>query len=319
LYQPVELPEFQGRQVTQPCSERWELIRGRLRERPGRVVDLGCHTGWFCRQFARLGWRVTGVDRSADWLQVAEVITRELNLDVDYRHGEILEWDGEADVALLLSVLMYLFDDETRGWAFLKSMSERCPAAVVDFGGMYADRLPFTDATFEASIKRHTAWTRVTLLGTSAIGRPLYWVDRPTTWWVVGGTCSGKKTLINRLVHSHLAPLARRLGVADDAMPAWLEDGQTPPADLATPATDILVRWQWGREVHAVPGTQNAVILLAAAPEVLHDRAARREGSVRWTARQLGDESMAAAVAAGRMAERLGCEVLLVRLPDDLA
>jgi SAM-dependent methyltransferase len=47
-----------------------EIIRA-LRPRAERILELGCGTGQYGRQFLDLGYRVTGVDRSAPMLQRA--------------------------------------------------------------------------------------------------------------------------------------------------------------------------------------------------------------------------------------------------------
>jgi SAM-dependent methyltransferase len=54
------------------AEARW--VDGLLRAGSGRVgtlLDLGCGTGAHAREFAQLGWQVTGVDISADMISLA--------------------------------------------------------------------------------------------------------------------------------------------------------------------------------------------------------------------------------------------------------
>src|SRR5712692_5850272 len=37
-----------------------------------RILDVGCGSGWVCEYFARLGYRMTGLDLSPDLIQIAE-------------------------------------------------------------------------------------------------------------------------------------------------------------------------------------------------------------------------------------------------------
>jgi len=49
LYQPVETLENEI--PLQPCVERMAMMVAVLGDRTGTLVDLVCHTGWFCRAF----------------------------------------------------------------------------------------------------------------------------------------------------------------------------------------------------------------------------------------------------------------------------
>lgn len=180
LYQPLEdCPESP---VLQPCVERWAMIRqvvgihGSDALRPV-VVDLGCHTGWFCRQFSRKGWHAIGIDRSADWIATAN----HQNLWAAepkpvYVHGDLMTWNlPRADVALALSVAMYLFDDVAAGWGFFDRLSAAARVMFLDFGGMYAGKLPFTEENVVDEFHRNTGYRAARLLGrTQFESRPFY-------------------------------------------------------------------------------------------------------------------------------------------------
>jgi SAM-dependent methyltransferase len=53
----------------------------------GRLLDLACGTGRHAREFARMGWTVTGIDYSAELLEAA----RRNAPDVEFRHQDMRE------------------------------------------------------------------------------------------------------------------------------------------------------------------------------------------------------------------------------------
>lgn len=174
LYQALEHPDFADWESLQPCRERWEMIRSVVDlSRPGMAVDFGCHTGWFCREFARAGWLAVGYDRDPFYLEVARDMNDGLLPRPQYRQVEIESLEiPRADVGLALSVLMYLFPDS--GWAFLKRVSQEIPTLFVDFGGSLASRLPFTEQEFPQALADHTVYKNCRLLGRTAFDRPFF-------------------------------------------------------------------------------------------------------------------------------------------------
>jgi hypothetical protein len=174
LYQALEHPDFKDWESLQPCAERWALIESAVDlSRPGMAVDFGCHTGWFCRQFARAGWLATGYDRDPFYLEVArethpDLLPRPRSCHVELESLEI----PKADVGLALSVLMYLFPDN--GWPFLERVSQNIPTLFVDFGGAMAGSLPFDEESFPAKLLFNTQYQKVQLLGRAAFDRPFF-------------------------------------------------------------------------------------------------------------------------------------------------
>lgn len=175
-YQPIDLPEYEGQASLQPCAERLELMLPWLPDKPGRMLDLGCHTGWFCRQFKKSGWETFGIDRSKDWIDLA----RRQDPNGFYITADVFAITfSHFDVALCLSVAMYLFDDVSRGWDLLGRVSEAAPLMFMDFGGMYASRLPFDEATAIDQMLENTRYRAGALLGRTAFeGRPFFMFAR---------------------------------------------------------------------------------------------------------------------------------------------
>lgn len=196
LYQPIEAPEFslENPFALQPCEERLQLIFDALPghvlypENPGRrlMVDYGCHTGWFCRAFSKIGWKTVGIDRSPEWLEAASLLNELANdpqpryiLDDVLTVFDLEEKPEQAcDVALCLSVAMYLFAAPERGWKFFKHVSETTQFMFVDFGGMYSNRLPFNEETFPGLMLQHTVFPSWRKLGTSKQGRTLFLFEK---------------------------------------------------------------------------------------------------------------------------------------------
>jgi SAM-dependent methyltransferase len=66
---------------------------------PGRLLDVGCGTGFHTVRFAEAGWSVVGIDPSHGQLRLA----RGRGLEVVHGHGEELPFgDGEFDAAVSL-------------------------------------------------------------------------------------------------------------------------------------------------------------------------------------------------------------------------
>ncbi|HEX8475201.1 MAG TPA: methyltransferase domain-containing protein [Pyrinomonadaceae bacterium] len=51
----------------------------------GRLLDVGCGSGWLCEYFARLGYDATGIDISPDLIEMAEDRLRRITYSVDHR------------------------------------------------------------------------------------------------------------------------------------------------------------------------------------------------------------------------------------------
>ena len=71
--------------------EKWsQYFIMKLKEHPVRVgLDVGCGGGWFTRAFARAGYTVTGLDKSAETLDFAQAKAIEEGVRGEYILGDI--------------------------------------------------------------------------------------------------------------------------------------------------------------------------------------------------------------------------------------
>jgi SAM-dependent methyltransferase len=68
------------------------------------ILDLGCGPGLYASRFARVGFRVTGVDYSRRSIEYASNYAKENNLEITYRYQNYLELNDENqyDAAFLI-------------------------------------------------------------------------------------------------------------------------------------------------------------------------------------------------------------------------
>lgn len=183
LYLPLEHPEFADWEVHQPCEERWDMISKSIGTRPRRTcVDLGCHTGWFCREFSRYEWIALGIDKNPLAIEVAGELMRPWDgkPSPKYQLGDLHEVDiPYGDIALCLSLVMYLFPegDPDQGWDVLRRVSVSAATMFLDCGGRYQHRAPFSPEDAGPAILERTWYSSFCLLGTTALDRPLYRFD----------------------------------------------------------------------------------------------------------------------------------------------
>lgn len=185
LYQALEHPDFSDWKVQQPCQERWKLIWSQLiYKKPGTVLDLGCHTGWFCRKFSHNKWKATGIDKNKLEIEIASEFMEPFNgiNQPIYKIGDFRYLPLPSfSVILFLSVVMYIFQkgNPKEGWNVLKELSYVAPKMFMDFGGMYANRLPFSQKDAGDQICENTQYNSYKLLGTTNLeNRPLFVFER---------------------------------------------------------------------------------------------------------------------------------------------
>lgn len=190
VYMPVEHPDLAAwsQRAPQPCTERWAMIQPFLKGR-GKLLDLGCHTGWFCRRAHELGWTAVGVDNSRPEIRMAKLMNswspRCQPTGIDYVLADIKQYlDGtteQFDACLCLSVLMHVGRERKEDvYDVLRKTSQVAPLLFVDCSwGAYQKNLPFTEHTIVPDVLRQTQYKQAELLGHGKRERrPLFKLSR---------------------------------------------------------------------------------------------------------------------------------------------
>jgi SAM-dependent methyltransferase len=105
---------FYGEQLEAGADSDTELIWQLLELAPGmEVLDLACGHGRIANRLAQRGCRVTGLDSSPLFLQLARQHAEARDVTVDYVHGDMrnLPWTGRFDRIINWSGAFGYFDD----------------------------------------------------------------------------------------------------------------------------------------------------------------------------------------------------------------
>lgn len=94
-------------------EERWKQAGGEVdqvlalvKPQPGSaVLDLGCGVGRHSLEFAKRGYRVTGVDRTARYLDRAGKCAHEQGLDVEWIEADMRRFRRDGTYNLVVSLL----------------------------------------------------------------------------------------------------------------------------------------------------------------------------------------------------------------------
>jgi len=114
LYAPIlhpdisDIPSVHG-------HERMEIIKRHLPEKPGRMLDIGAHWGYFCHCFEDLGYQCIAVENSSLDLRFMEKLRRAENKHFEIFAGSIFNVDLSAsfDVVLALNIFHHFLKKET--------------------------------------------------------------------------------------------------------------------------------------------------------------------------------------------------------------
>ncbi len=123
------------------ATEQVDQLETLLGIEPGvRVLDLCCGPGRHALEFARRGYRVTGVDRTERFLEEARRRAVKEKLDLDLAHSDMREFvDPEAfDVALNLFTSFGYFSDQDDDRRVVRNLFESLHSGgklLMDMGG----------------------------------------------------------------------------------------------------------------------------------------------------------------------------------------
>ncbi|WP_026491332.1 class I SAM-dependent DNA methyltransferase [Butyrivibrio sp. XPD2002] len=114
-----EEPETEYEDAEDSVEDTEELL---LQEK-NLVVELGCGTGSFTEEMAKLGFDMIGIDNSGDMLGIARSKMEKAGLDIMYLEQDMCELDLFCTAGTIVSVcdsINYLIEDEQIRKAFTK-------------------------------------------------------------------------------------------------------------------------------------------------------------------------------------------------------
>ena len=85
------------------------------------ALDVGCGAGLLAEPLARLGAKVTGIDASPELIQVARGHAAAMELEIDYRAGDVQDLEGQFDLVTCMEVIEHVADPA----GFLKALGRR--------------------------------------------------------------------------------------------------------------------------------------------------------------------------------------------------
>jgi SAM-dependent methyltransferase len=116
------------------------LIQKYGASRATAILDLGCGTGGHAVLLAQKGYRVTGVDRSAKMLAIAEEKSRQMQVSVELKRGDIctVDLNRRFDVAIaMFAVMGYQTTNEALESALLNVAKHLNPAGLLIFDAWF--------------------------------------------------------------------------------------------------------------------------------------------------------------------------------------
>jgi 2-polyprenyl-6-hydroxyphenyl methylase/3-demethylubiquinone-9 3-methyltransferase len=114
---PVRLKYIRGR-----VDQHWK--RGECHPTPLKgktALDVGCGGGLLAEPLARLGARVTGMDAAPEVIEVAREHAARMDLEIDYRAGDVQALEGEFDLITAMEVIEHVAEPG----AFLQALAWR--------------------------------------------------------------------------------------------------------------------------------------------------------------------------------------------------
>lgn len=178
LYNPLPFPEFQDVPYQRRAVDsRFELIVNRLPEpfRTGRVLDIGCHTGYNCFLFSLLGYQCTGVEIDPLTSEIARDVNELKNTGISFINqalsSDLINRLDRFDITLFLSTFQWvvLAEGFEAAVALLGEVQARCDVMFFETsmgneGKMKLPQLPDGEAV-RAMLKKSAHHSHVDFLG----------------------------------------------------------------------------------------------------------------------------------------------------------
>ena len=98
---------------------RDRVVRQVASWKPGRLLEIGCGAGALLHEFAGAGFDCTGLETSAQALNLARRIRDSEECRIDFRDSAASDWDHAFDAVVALEVLEHIPDDADalRAWS----------------------------------------------------------------------------------------------------------------------------------------------------------------------------------------------------------
>ena len=114
-YSPIPFPEFSDVPYQRNIVEqRFKIMRDDLMKlrTSGRLLDVGCHTGFNCFKFDAMGFECTGVEADPLTCEIATDVARLHERPIEFRNqhasADMLDTMGQFDVVLMLAVFQWI-------------------------------------------------------------------------------------------------------------------------------------------------------------------------------------------------------------------
>jgi len=107
--------------VRDQLDQHWQVDEHSRTPLAGKsALDVGCGAGLLAEPLARLGARVTGIDASAELIEVARSHAAAMGLEIDYRAGAVEALKGQFDLVTCMEVIEHVADPAT----FVKALAK---------------------------------------------------------------------------------------------------------------------------------------------------------------------------------------------------
>lgn len=181
LYNPLPFPEFSDVPFQRRAVfERFTMMETCLPRpfRPGRLLDIGCHTGFNCFMFAALGHKCTGIELDSLTCEIARDTNELKQTGIEFINGaasiDLIRKLGHFDTILFLSTFQWVVQAD--GWdaavALLAEVQKHCDVMFFETsmgqeGKMKLPQIPNAESV-HALLRQSGAHSHVDCLGPMA-------------------------------------------------------------------------------------------------------------------------------------------------------
>lgn len=127
LYAPALHPDLESIPAYH-SNKRFELIRRNLISKTGKMLDIGCHWGYFCHRFEELGFECTGVEIETENFYFLERLKRACNRKFHIVNQSIFDYvqqsGGQYEVVLALAIFHHFVKTEENLQRLKKLLAE---------------------------------------------------------------------------------------------------------------------------------------------------------------------------------------------------